>query len=350
MKIKAKEKRLLKRALSEWAESEFLSEQQRDQCEKSIEVAGFDWHRFAQYMLWAALLSLAISLVSLVLDDWLMALIKRIFNATELSKAAVSGGFGLSLLMGAKYFAKLSPRQRLTFETLIVISAMFLSTSAYFGIQSFYGELMIRPYVLLLVLLYAAMSYVFGSQILWSTTLVMLTVLFALNLSDVERGFLPSFATSVALRLVLLGGLVTVLSFWQTSHRTLGFQLISRHFSAVLALVALWVMSFTGLSEDTSLFGTLELWPWWVVAVGVAFMVLVAGLKCHDSVLSQVGILFVLLNIYTRFIELAWFHWSKTVFFAVLGLSLWAIGHFSERLWLIQSKPKARAETTNGRP
>jgi len=45
------------------------------------------------------------------------------------------------------------------------------------------------------------------------------------------------------------------------------------------------------------------------------------------------------INLYTRFFEFFWNAMPKAIFFVVLGLSLWALGHYAEKVWQLGRKP-----------
>ena len=67
------------------------------------------------------------------------------------------------------------------------------------------------------------------------------------------------------------------------------------------------------------------------------------GLKTEDTVARGFGITFLLLNLYTRFFEYFWDNTHKALFFAILGISFWALGSYAERLWKL-----AFLKTDNG--
>ncbi|HJT25668.1 MAG TPA: hypothetical protein VJ873_13920, partial [bacterium] len=57
------------------------------------------------------------------------------------------------------------------------------------------------------------------------------------------------------------------------------------------------------------------------------------GLKYDNAASRGFGITFLFINLYTRFFEYCWDSLHKAIFFALLGLSLWALGSKAEDIW-----------------
>lgn len=57
------------------------------------------------------------------------------------------------------------------------------------------------------------------------------------------------------------------------------------------------------------------------------------GLKRDDAMLRGFGLAFLAINLYTRFFEFFWDAMPKTIFFLLLGISLWLLGRHAERIW-----------------
>lgn len=69
--------------------------------------------------------------------------------------------------------------------------------------------------------------------------------------------------------------------------------------------------------------------------VSLGFMIY--GLKGKDALAREFGITFLLINIYTRYVEYLWDITDKAVFFGVLAISFWLIGRKAEKIWNLRS-------------
>ena len=65
------------------------------------------------------------------------------------------------------------------------------------------------------------------------------------------------------------------------------------------------------------------------------------GVKDDDAMLRGYGLVFLGLNLCTRFFEWFWDSLNKGLFFIIVGLSLWALGAHAERLWNLGKKPSS---------
>ncbi|MFX7965213.1 DUF2157 domain-containing protein, partial [Acinetobacter baumannii] len=78
----------------------------------------------------------------------------------------------------------------------------------------------------------------------------------------------------------------------------------------------------------------------WSLLFGLAALAAIwLGLKHDDAMLRGFGLTFLGINLYTRLFEFFWDSMPKTIFFALLGLSLWALGHYAEKIWQLGRQP-----------
>src|SRR5690606_10401232 len=59
----------------------------------------------------------------------------------------------------------------------------------------------------------------------------------------------------------------------------------------------------------------------------------VDGMKTKDHVSRDIGFVFFILNLYTRFVEYLWDNMNRTMFFLLLAGSFWLVGRWAERVW-----------------
>ena len=69
------------------------------------------------------------------------------------------------------------------------------------------------------------------------------------------------------------------------------------------------------------------------VSQAMGLLYLSIGLKRDDAMLRGFGLAFLAINLYTRFFEFFWDAMPKTIFFLLLGISLWLLGRHAERIW-----------------
>jgi hypothetical protein len=57
------------------------------------------------------------------------------------------------------------------------------------------------------------------------------------------------------------------------------------------------------------------------------------GIKKEDSLLKNIGVSFIFLNLYTRYFEYFWDELHKALFFGIIAISFWVIGKKAEKIW-----------------
>ena len=55
------------------------------------------------------------------------------------------------------------------------------------------------------------------------------------------------------------------------------------------------------------------------------------GIRVKDDLLRDLGVTFLLLDLYTRYFEYLWDHTNKGLFFGILALSFWWVGRLIEK-------------------
>ncbi len=70
----------------------------------------------------------------------------------------------------------------------------------------------------------------------------------------------------------------------------------------------------------------------------VAIAATLFGIRHDDAIARGFGVTFLFINLYTRFFEIFWDNTHKTLFFAMLGASLWYLGTRAEKIWQLGEK------------
>jgi predicted membrane protein len=86
----------------------------------------------------------------------------------------------------------------------------------------------------------------------------------------------------------------------------------------------------------------IELFYWSIIFALAAVGAIYYGIKNDDYASRSFGIVFLFINLYTRFFEYFWHSTHKAIFFSVLAVSFWIIGSKAEKIWNI-GKPSDSA-------
>jgi uncharacterized membrane protein len=165
------------------------------------------------------------------------------------------------------------------------------------------------------------------------------------------------------LRFVLFGALLTLLGIageraWiagsgaespKPLDRLISLSAETKVIGLLNLFVALWILSIFGNYGDLVAWERVrqyELFHWSVLFGAAAIAAIGYGLKHDDAVLRGFGLVFLLINLYTRFFEYFWDSLHKAAFFAVLAVSFWYLGSKAEAIWRFRLDPAREADVT----
>ena len=201
---------------------------------------------------------------------------------------------------------------------------------------------------LLAAVIYGALGLLLDSRLIW------VFALFAFgSWLGAETGYRSGWGAyylgmNYPMRFVLLGLLLCGLSvlfkrndLWS---RLAAFERSTLSVGLLYLFISLWILSIFGDYGDmTSWYQArhMELFHWSLLFGAAACAAIWLGVKDDDAMLRGYGLVFLGLNLYTRFFEWFWDSLNKGLFFIIVGLSLWGLGAHAERLWNLGKKPSS---------
>jgi len=139
------------------------------------------------------------------------------------------------------------------------------------------------------------------------------------------------------LRFVLFGGILTAIALALEKHNRFSYFFRSTLATGLLYLfISTWIMSIFGNYGSIQLWQSvrqIELFQWSLLFGFVSAGAIYHGLKYGNGITKGFGITFLFINLYTRFFEYFWDSIHKTLFFAILAMSFWALGSKAEKIW-----------------
>ncbi|MGI9276964.1 MAG: hypothetical protein ACR2PT_19225 [Endozoicomonas sp.] len=339
MKVTRKEQRFLRKVLADWHRQGLLDSDRQEVLSQSLEQKAFDWQRLARYSFWSALACILISMGAVVMDARLLEIIRELFNSPPAIKSLFF--FGLAV---AVFWVGLNLRHRKPDRVFSQDAVFFLGVVAIASSIAFLGETLdsasghFSLLLLLAAVAYGVIGLCLSSRLVWLFCLLSLGCWFG-----AETGYISGWGSyylgmNYPLRFVLFGGALVLFSYLLFGGLTI-FQHITRVMGLLYLFIALWILSIFGN------YGDMEIWLevkqyellHWSVMFGLAsFVAIAVGLKFDDRVMRGFGLVFLFINLYTRFFELCWDNLHKALFFSLLGISLWLLGHYAETIWLSQ--------------
>ncbi len=337
--VNKQEREILQRALSHWVDNNMLDNDKASELKSTLDERSFEWKILARYAFWVALVSMILSVFSLFADDFLTRFIERFYETPNvvfsLLFALLATGFYVFGLRNKNKY----PDRKLSNETLMLAGAF--ATAACIG---FLGRILERDthyftvLFFLSILIYGILAYKLQSKLLWIFMLVALGVWFATETAIHSDWGWKFWGMNFPLRFTIFGIIVTAAAVYvQPKVRSLrDFQNTSIIVGLLYTMIALWTLSIFGNYSDFDAWTEVrqfEIFYWGLLAIALSLALAVYGMKVKDSIYRDIGFVFFLLNLYTRFVEYLWDNMNRTIFFLLLAVSFWLVGLWSEKIW-----------------
>jgi hypothetical protein len=328
----------LEDTIKHWETEKLISIETAAQLRSSFETKGFDWRRLAQYSFWIALACGIIAIASLVIDNAFINLLKELYNTPDIVISILSAGIAAFLYYRGQTLKMTRPEQLFSNEAVMFLGVLFTASSiAFLGKALDNGSGHFSILFLLSVFVYGILASRFKSQLIWAFALISLGSWFGTETGYQTDWSLYFLGMNYPLRFVCFGAiLVTSTSLIEKLNPLKQFRTLTYIIGFMYLFISLWLLSIFGN------FGTLEDWLkvkqpeifyWGIISVLISLCLMLYGLKKKDDIAREFGIIFLLINLYTRYFEYFWDITDKTIFFAILAISFWLIGRKAEKIW-----------------
>lgn len=326
----------MNRAIYEWYEKNYIDEATKERLQHILQQNDNRRNILVTFAVIGAISCGLLAFVTLVMDErWIEFLRKRL-GASEWLIGILF--FLLTLLLVWLSKRRIKKQQKVSaiqeaFNIIIVMSAAI--ALAYIG-RAFYVQN--GNYALLLLI--AIIVYALIAMYLHSALVGIVAILSLIGWWGAQTYFWSGgtpyfigmnypfrfglFAVVLLLIFILAGRVLQFKQYWQPIRVFLWLNLC----------LTWWALSVFGNSATISEWTEIRqkhFW-YWAVAYSVFTISMAAyGLKKKDDLLRDLGLAFLLVNIYTRYFEYFWDKTNKGLFFVILAVSFWWMAKLLER-------------------
>jgi MFS family permease len=337
VKVTKKEAYIISKAIQDWENDRLLNPEEAKKLQESMEVRTFDWQGLAFYSFLFAIIFFVVAFVSLLADNLILKLIDKIAETKDIIKSAFFASISFLFFYFALKRRKNSPQKLISNEALFFLGTASSATAfTYLGLALNYSFGHYSFMILGASVIYAILGYIFPSKFIWVFSLISLGIWFGFQTALIA-GWEPYFwGMNYPMRFTIFGACLTVLSFVTLETKGLyRFHKATFTTSLLYLFIPLWLLSIFGNHGDIEVWikiNQIEMWYWSLILLGFSVGAIYYGQKYHNIISRDIGWVFLLLNVYTRFFEYGWINLNKAVFFALLAGSFWFIGRKAEKL------------------
>ncbi|WKV12039.1 hypothetical protein [Marivirga harenae] len=337
MQISKKEKDTINKAIIYWKSSGLIDEPKAQELDKSIKIKAFNWQSLAYYSFLFAVVSLLIAVVSVFADKALLDLIDSLISTSYVTKSITF--LLLSVLcfwFDYRYNLK-KVRKKYSKEIFAFFGCIFLAIAT--GLISFIFGMEENPGIFILGLssVYFILAVIRSKELLWLFGITALVLAFGAITHNLGKDNYLFIGMNFPMRFTILGALILIVTYFIKLSEKLKPFLEPTYWSGlIIFFLALWFLTIFGnySSYDKWLeIRQFHLWWYSLVLLLASFGAIIIGIKREDSLLKNIGISFIFLNLYTRYFEYFWDELHKALFFGIIAISFWLIGKKAEKIW-----------------
>jgi hypothetical protein len=354
MNYTKKQAKIITQSLAEWENQKLLTKDLSNKLAKTIKVISFDWSRLARYSFVVSIASIIIAISAIFLDKYLMALMTHYFTAPVGAKSLFFFILSSLIFWLGSQIRQAKPGMVFRNEAIFALGVMAYAGGIYYGGNFLSNQFNLASenfstLILFGCISYAIIGYLLKSQLIWISLGGWL---------GAKTGYMSGWGSyylgmNYPLRFVLFGGLLTIAALsLKEFERFKKFYQTTVVMGLLYLFISLWILSIFGNYGDIDGWyrvQQIELFHWSLLFAFGALGAFVYGLKHDDATTRGFGLVFLFINLYTRFFEYFWNHVHKAIFFSLLALSLWYVGTRAETIWnlkLTSSLDKKRAKKT----
>lgn len=333
MELEKEQYEVVSRALDEWEQTALLPAETAARLRADMVVKRNDRQQLAQYFFFIALSCTLLAFAAIFLSEKLLERIKAYFAWNDLVVA------GLMAVISGVWFWYIGRKRRDTksaaYEIYMALGGLSVLTCLVYVCKAAHAETTYyTTFLSLASVSLLGLGVAMRSPVLWLGGLLSVTGWFGALTSGLEHNYL-FLGMNYPVRYVLFGALMLCVAL---GLRRVGRIAFARQLTYVIALsvffLALWAVTVFGN------FNSLERWQlarqsqiviyslFLAIASGVA---LYLGIRYRDSTARDFGVIFLLVNLYTRYFEYFWDTMNKGLFFLVLAVTFGFLGRWLER-------------------
>ncbi len=327
-----REQEAIKRAIDEWESSGKLTMEKATELRQNIATNDGHQTSVAQYFFIIAISCILLSFGAIFIDDKLLEQVKTYFALSNLFITIVCTAIS-ALWIGHVY--KITHRiSETTYEVYLGFGALSVLTTLIYLCKDIGAGHGYNGYLALSAITLFTLSVIFRSSAFWIIGILAMMGWYGAFTDWLSTDY-SFLGMNYPLRFTVFGLIVMGLSFIQQKINKLEFTHRITYLSGLLIF-------FTGF-WGVSVFGNYNHYSEWLAVRQtqvIIYSILFAassvagfflGMKCKDNVTRDCSILFLLINLYTRYFEFFWDNMNKGIFFLILAVLFWFTGRWLDK-------------------
>ena len=332
MEVDKNEWAAIQSALEEWERTGKLSAEQAGDLKKTVVIKRTDREQIAQYFFFIALFCALMAFGAIFLNEKLLEKIKLYFSWNDLAIAAITAV--LSVIWFLYVGRKRTRLSLVAYEIYMVLGGLSVLTSLIYVCKQIGTDKTYTTFLSLSCIILTILSMIFRSRSLWIGAIISFISWFG-AFSTWQSANNLFLGMNYPVRYAVLGLLLMAVAVVQMRIVRVAFaHRITYIMGLFLFFIALWCVSIFG--NYNTIVGWQQVRQVHVLAYSIVFGLAAAlsfylGIRFKEDLAKDFGVLFLLINLYTRYFEYFWDSMNKGIFFLILAITFGFLGWWLER-------------------
>ncbi|MEZ4879169.1 MAG: hypothetical protein R2801_03240 [Chitinophagales bacterium] len=333
-----KQKDIVEKLIDSWKDKQLVDETLANKLKEDIAIETSNWRQLAFYAFVVAIVCIVLSIVVFLADEQLRFLLEKILDLSNFGIAILQSLIAILLFFLAKKSIDKRPQKVFTNASLLIIASFFaIIALSFYGKAFSLGESQMYGLFLFGTFLYVLLYFIFKYKYLWVIALLFLYMSYAAITVQLQRDDDYFLRMNVFVRCIPFSMLLIFSTYAIQQIKSLQ-SIIKTHFitNLILLLFILWQVSLFGNYNQYEQWLTtpqLHYFPFAIISMIVCTAVLFYGWKKQNELVANIGLIFLVINLLSRYFEYFWKPLHKSVFFIILGIIFAIIGWKAEKLW-----------------
>lgn len=334
------EEQVLLNAIDDWQDAGLLTEEHAQKLKATVVIKKSERQQLAHYFFIIAVSCALLAFGALFLDEKLLEKLQRTFLLQNITIAI--GSAVLSIVCFVQALRRRPKVTASTFEIYLIPGALTALISLVYFCKDFGNGDSYSIFLGLATLLFFGLSYALRSSVLW--------ICFLLSAMGWYGAFSSAYShdnlflgMNYPMRFTVFGLALLLLAYAQRFiTRLTPMRMLTWHAALLIFLTGIWGVSVFGN------YGHIDEWQavrqtkvlgYAIISGIITGAMLYTGIRTNNRPARDYGILFLLLNLYTRYFEYFWEAINKGLSFLILALSFGLLG------WWLSRRKEAPEET-----
>lgn len=335
LKLEKKEAATVQQAIEFWQGQGMIDATKGKELQETIHVNSSSASVLGIYALIASVSCGLLAFGALIIDEKWIELLRKKMGISEWMVGIAFSALSLILVFYSKKNARKNKTHASSEAFNITIVLSIGVAMAYIG-KSIAQESEQYSWLLLATsIAYFGFATVIKSKLLWLAGILTTIGWWAAQSYAWSKGADYFWGMNYALRMSIFALLITLISIILKRTKTLSFAYNINYTTGwLLLLIACWSLSILGNSSSIEIWMQIKqgtLWPWALGYTIFLVALLYYAVVKNNGFLRDTALLFLLLNIYTRYFEYFWDKTNKGLFFAILAISFWWLSRLADK-------------------